>query len=115
MLKNRTVISVRVLLAQMGWFSFLKIATLKIMIKVLDRNLIPTYSQFGECRIIDGFFGDKGDGYYVDVGCNQPIHYSNTWKLYLKGWSGLTLDPNPNLIRHHKKQRPRDTAAGSNS
>jgi FkbM family methyltransferase len=72
--------------------------------------MIPSFSQFGEDRVIDAYFKEKKDGFYVDIGCNQPIAYSNTWKLYLKGWKGIAIDANPSLISEYKKIRPRDAA-----
>jgi hypothetical protein len=31
-------------------------------------------------------------GFFVDVGCFHPLFYSNTWKLYKKGWRGVNID-----------------------
>jgi len=39
----------------------------------------------------------QGRGFYVDVGAYQPQSGSNTYKLYLKGWSGITIEPNPDV------------------
>ena len=86
----------------------LKTTILKLITKLLDPNLKPSYSQFGEDILIEAIFHGKSKGYYVDVGCNHPTSYSNTWKLYLTGWSGIAIDPNPRLIEQYKKARPRD-------
>lgn len=45
-------------------------------------------------------------GKYLDVGCSSPIKYSNTYLLYLNGWSGICLDIRK--IRRYKWLRPRD-------
>jgi FkbM family methyltransferase len=76
----------------------------------MDSHLIPSYSQFGEDRFIEAYFGSQERGIYVDIGCNHPISYSNTWKLYLRGWRGVCVDPNPYVIRKYKKVRPKDIA-----
>ena len=47
-------------------------------------------------------------GFYIDVGSNHPIRHSNTFKLYLNGWSGLLLDANPILINKSKSVRKKD-------
>jgi FkbM family methyltransferase len=46
--------------------------------------------------------------YYVDVGCNHPIKYSNTYLLYQMGWRGLCLDANEYLVRQFRRVRPKD-------
>jgi FkbM family methyltransferase len=42
------------------------------------------------------------------VGCNHPIEYNNTYLLYLKGWRGINIDANKNLIELNKKYRNED-------
>ncbi|MDH5790264.1 MAG: hypothetical protein OEZ27_06695, partial [Nitrospinota bacterium] len=51
------------------------------------------YSQFGEDIILKGFIlRNINDGFYVDVGCYHPKKYSNTYKLYKRGWRGINID-----------------------
>jgi FkbM family methyltransferase len=78
--------------------------------KLFDGYAIQSFSQFGEDRVIECFFHGKESGVFVDVGCNHPIGYSNTWKLYLKGWRGIAIDANLELITEYKKIRPNDVA-----
>lgn len=85
--------------AQIGWPRFMFFLFSKVCNKLTDPYSISSYSQFGEDRIIEAFFGTQGKGIYVDIGCNHPISYSNTWKLYLRGWNGVCVDPNPYLIK----------------
>jgi FkbM family methyltransferase len=69
-----------------------------------------SYAQCGEDLIIKTIFGkDKRQGFYVDIGCNNPIQKSNTFKLYLKGWRGICVDGNDGLIRRFRRIRRRDT------
>lgn len=78
---------------------------LKTLIKLLlDRGV---GSQFGEDRILASFLPDKG--FYVDVGAYHPHLYSNTYRLYQKGWSGICVDPNPSTRRLFRLFRPRDS------
>jgi len=51
-------------------------------------------------------------GTYLDIGCSQPIKYSNTWLLYLRGWKGTCVDTRK--IRRFKWFRPRDTFIQAN-
>ena len=66
-----------------------------------------TFSQNGEDLIIDMLIPDK-KGTYVDVGAHHPIRFSNTFQLYLKGWSGINIDPSPDCMKEFKKYRPGD-------
>ncbi len=50
----------------------------------------------------------QSTGFYVDVGAFHPQMHSNTYKLYLKGWRGLTIDPNPDVTAVFGSARPRD-------
>lgn len=86
----------------------LRLALTRGLLRWLDPDLIPSYAQFGEDRVIDSFFGGRDHGFYVDVGCNRPIAYSNTWKLYLRGWRGIAIDANPTLIAEYARMRPDD-------
>ncbi|MEA5516905.1 FkbM family methyltransferase [Nodularia sp. UHCC 0506] len=91
---------------------------LDILTKLFDSNLIHSYSQTGEDRIIHAIINiygkwekaDFSSQYYVEVGCNEPIQYSNTFDLYKRGWKGLCIDGNELLINKFKKLRPNDTS-----
>jgi FkbM family methyltransferase len=82
------------------------------LLNLIQRVCFPngrlSYSQVGEDRILAHFFKGLAIGYYVDVGCNHPIVYSNTWLLYRQGWHGLVIDPQPQFEKLFKKKRPRD-------
>ncbi len=68
-----------------------------------------SYSMCGEDLLIKRIFGkSKRSGFYVDIGCNNPIQKSNTFKLYLKNWSGICADGNASLIKKFQKIRRRD-------
>ncbi len=68
-----------------------------------------SYAQCGEDLIIMKIFGKNSrGGFYIDIGCNNPIQKSNTFKLYLKGWSGICVDGNANLVNKFKRIRKRD-------
>lgn len=75
---------------------------------LLGKGVHTSYSQSGEDLIIKPFLS-KGKGIYVDVGCYHPILYSNTYRLYKEGWSGVAIDPNPHLKKLFSFFRPRDT------
>lgn len=45
---------------------------------------------------------------YVDVGAHDPIRFSNTYRLYKKGWKGINIDPLPSCVDRFKNFRPDD-------
>jgi len=76
--------------------------------KLLRSGAVVSYSQFAELHIAKGFFDINRPGFYIDVGCNHPMWNSNTYELYLRGWSGLAIDANPACTREFSRWRPRD-------
>lgn len=67
-----------------------------------------SYAQEGEDIALLRAFGDKRDGFYVDVGAHHPKRLSNTYLLYRRGWHGINIDAHPGSMRRFRKQRPRD-------
>jgi FkbM family methyltransferase len=68
-----------------------------------------SYSQFGEDLVMAALCRWPTEGTYLDVGCNDPVRYSNTYWLYEKGWSGIAIDANPKFENRWRRLRPRDT------
>jgi FkbM family methyltransferase len=66
------------------------------------------FSQEGEDIILDKVFFDKKNGFYVDIGAHHPVNFSNTYKYYLRGWSGINVDAMPGSMQPFKINRPRD-------
>ncbi len=74
------------------------------------RHCRISYGQYGEDLFLTLLFGyEKTEGVYVDVGCFQPIFYSNTYIFYERGWRGVAIDPNPSLKSQWAHRRPGDT------
>lgn len=86
----------------------LKIYLFEISRRLLNRNVHLSYSQIGEDIIIQNTLSKIERGFYVEIGSNEPIQHSNTFGLYLKGWNGITIDANIEMIKLHKKIRPKD-------
>lgn len=53
-------------------------------------------------------FGLNKPGNFIDVGCNAPIRFSNTFSLYLYGWRGLNIDANIQLVEECRRVRKDD-------
>ncbi len=60
-----------------------------------------------EIRLVLEFFEEKASGVFVDVGANHPVILSQTWALEQKGWSGVLVEPNPEMFKLLCEQRPR--------
>lgn len=69
---------------------------------------LNSYSQYQEDLIIDSLLSSKNKGFYIDIGANDPDVLSNTKRFYLKGWSGINIEPNPNLYNKLVASRPKD-------
>ena len=50
----------------------------------------------------------KKKGFYIDIGCYHPLKYSQTYKLYKWGWSGINLDISKESIDLFKRFRSKD-------
>lgn len=51
------------------------------------------------------FFGDTERGYFVEVGANQPEIFSQTFDLEQKGWTGVLIEPQPDLAEELRRRR----------
>jgi FkbM family methyltransferase len=85
-----------------------------LMLCEATRALFTPYIRFsyGFCAedlIVPNYLDLSRAGFYVDVGCNHPIWYSNTVSLYSRGWRGVVVDGNRELIELFRRTRPRDT------
>jgi len=58
----------------------------------------PYYAQWAEDVVLGSLLSGVKKGFFVDVGAFHPMHYSNTYLLYKKGWRGINIDPNPSSI-----------------
>ena len=67
-----------------------------------------SYSQEGEDLILNNFFKNKENGYYIDIGAHHPKRFSNTYFFYKKNWTGINIDAMPGSMELFKKERPKD-------
>jgi FkbM family methyltransferase len=82
-----------------------------------------SYSQWGEDKLIYDFLNAKGQidkrWIYIDVGANHPTTISDSYLFYQHGYSGICIEPNPELAHIFSVWRPRDivlsVAAGNKS
>ena len=67
-----------------------------------------SYSISGVDLIIDRMFSKMKKGVYIDLGCNHPIKYNNTYLLHKRGWEGINIDADEKSIKEFRNLRKKD-------
>jgi FkbM family methyltransferase len=80
----------------------------KLIDFVFGKGARIAYSQEGEDLLLERMLFGQNTGFYVDIGAHHPTRFSNTYRLYQKGWHGLVVDPLPGTRLAFKRHRPRD-------
>lgn len=96
---------------QYGLGATAKLAVREARRLVVNQTIRRSYSQAYEDRYAWELLGRRTPGYYVDLGCHDPVRLSNTYLLYRNGWSGLAVDAAPEHAARFHAVRPRDTFA----
>lgn len=65
-----------------------------------------SYSQFGEDIFVANYFGYDYRGTFIDVGVLHPYFLSNTALLIENGWTGVNIEPNPDVFPLVQLARP---------
>ena len=76
-----------------------------------------SHAQNYEDYILAQALGDVADGFYVDIGANDPDFYSVSKHFYEAGWRGIEVEPLPDLAQRLREKRARsevfEVAVGS--
>jgi FkbM family methyltransferase len=67
-----------------------------------------SYAQRYEDLHLLRAFGAQPGGFYIDVGAGHPVYDNVSFAFYLRGWNGITVEPNPWLAQLSEVVRPRD-------
>src|SRR5262245_6648692 len=67
-----------------------------------------SYAQNSEDVMLWRALKHIDQGFYIDVGANDPDHESVTKAFYERGWSGINVEPVPQWFERLEKARPRD-------
>jgi hypothetical protein len=73
-----------------------------------ERYTKKSYSLSYVDLIIDYLFKNINKGVYIDVGCNHPIKFNNTYLLCKRGWSGINVDSDIDSIKLFNRFRSKD-------
>jgi FkbM family methyltransferase len=69
-----------------------------------------------ERQLVRDFFATQSSGFFVEVGANDPHERSQTWHLEQAGWTGILIEPQPDLaekLRQARKARVYAVACSS--
>lgn len=67
-----------------------------------------SYAQNLEDVLLWRALGHVTNGFYIDVGANDPVEHSVTKAFYDAGWRGISIEPLPSFHAAFLEQRPRD-------
>jgi FkbM family methyltransferase len=70
--------------------------------------MIISYAQNKEDIYINWLLKGKKEGFYVDIGASDPVHYSATKFFYERGWQGINIEPIKRYVNLLNSERPRD-------
>lgn len=80
----------------------------ELLKKAFVRKILGSYSQYGEDIILAKILKVKKNGFYIDIGAHHPTDLNNTQYFYNRGFRGINIEPNPELIEEFYVQRPED-------
>jgi FkbM family methyltransferase len=79
--------------------------------RLTDRGAQPALplrltAEHAEDAFLIDLFDDRPTGYFIEAGALDGIRYSNTYALEALGWTGLLVEPIPELAERCAANRP---------
>ena len=71
-----------------------------------DTIMKQSFSQFGEDLLVWKYFANRRDGFFVEVGANDPENLSQTLLLEHNGWRGILIEPQSICCERLRQIRP---------
>jgi len=68
-----------------------------------------SYTQNMEDYHLSLAFAGQATGSYIDIGAGHPVADNVSFWFYERGWSGIAVEPQRNLVELCARLRPRDT------
>src|ERR1700750_2566293 len=72
-----------------------------------------SYAQRYEDMHLLRAFGEQAEGFYIDIAAGHPVYDNVSFAFYLRGWRGITVEPNPWLAQLSEAVRRRDARIAS--
>lgn len=69
---------------------------------------LVSYSINSEDVLLRRVFAGRTTGFFVDVGAEHPVNGNDFFGLYLLGWRGINIEPNPFYFAQLQEKRPED-------
>lgn len=69
---------------------------------------LVSYSINSEDVLLRRVFAGRTTGFFVDVGAEHPVNGNDFFGLYLLGWRGINIEPNPFYFMQLQERRPED-------
>ena len=66
-----------------------------------------TKTVLREDELVWEYFGQRANGFFIEVGANEPQSGSQTWFFEGKGWRGILVEPQSRLSQQLREGRPR--------
>ena len=107
MKKNRACRAVRALLSlrkRKSWGPFVE----AFETSKFDHSFSISWSQAGEDLSLLAILTKIERGRYLDIGAHHPTRFSVTRHLFQRGWTGVNVDGNSDLIGAFLQSRPLD-------
>lgn len=79
---------------------------------MISPDTVTSYAQYNEDIILAALLSDVNNGFYIDVGANDPVIDSVTKYFYDRGWSGINIEPLKKYASKFSKLRKRDINLG---
>jgi FkbM family methyltransferase len=71
----------------------------------MNRAVSAVFKPEFEPALVREFFRDRPRGFFVEVGANDPKKDSQSWHLEQAGWTGILVEPLPDLAAELRRQR----------
>ena len=71
----------------------------------MNRTVSAVFKPEFEAAMVREFFRDRPRGFFVEVGANDPKKDSQSWHLEEAGWTGILVEPLPDLAAELRRQR----------
>lgn len=78
----------------------------------MTKYSITSFTHNGEDIILWRGLSKFKNGFYIDIGANDPVINSTTKLFYDNGWSGINCEPDESYLERLRKERPRDHNLG---
>ncbi len=73
-----------------------------------DHGFGVSWSQAAEDLALQAVLCEVDNGRYLDIGAHHPTRFSVTRHLFQRGWSGVNVDANVDLLDAFFQARPKD-------